>query len=453
MAEMNHNTSFDDELLSAYIDGELTDAERTEVEARLENDPAARELVAEMRSLSGTLRSLPRLSSNEDVREAVLDQVRDKQASLPAYRLSPMRRLLWPAVAIAAAILLIFTQGESQENRELARVDEETVEATARDGAGRSEMAFDASGPAMAPLAEEARERAVAVESPPPVSLGVPVESAVEPSPTSGTPARAAADTDLGIVHLTLTDFRSGAERFDRLLASNGVQLLGDSAEERRFAASGRGGGVGGVPAAGTMSTRATVPSVATGSAPSSAESTTIEPSRSEPEMVLVEAPPKQIEQILFACNNDTETIKDVTIDPSASGLNRAPARQRLYGYQQYARGSKAKTEVADSYAITPEQQGVIAVLNSLPTPDQDSEPAPEEAEQGWATKLRANESLADRAQLENEVNQRRSLYFQNTRQQQALNLDKKIAKQRAAVEQPMRVLFLLHPSENAAKK
>jgi anti-sigma factor RsiW len=47
---MNHQygTSFDPILLSGYLDGELTQAEEQRVRLRLEDDPEARELVAEM---------------------------------------------------------------------------------------------------------------------------------------------------------------------------------------------------------------------------------------------------------------------------------------------------------------------------------------------------------------------------------------------------------------------
>ena len=40
MAQTNHD-DFDEELLSAYVDGELTAAERALVEERLRSDPTA----------------------------------------------------------------------------------------------------------------------------------------------------------------------------------------------------------------------------------------------------------------------------------------------------------------------------------------------------------------------------------------------------------------------------
>ncbi len=55
---------FTDELLSAYLDGELSPAERAQVESQLAADPQARQLVEELRALSGAVRDLPRHTAN-----------------------------------------------------------------------------------------------------------------------------------------------------------------------------------------------------------------------------------------------------------------------------------------------------------------------------------------------------------------------------------------------------
>lgn len=51
--------AFDDELLTAYLDGEASAAERHEVERRVETDPAARSLLAELAEVRNRVRSLP----------------------------------------------------------------------------------------------------------------------------------------------------------------------------------------------------------------------------------------------------------------------------------------------------------------------------------------------------------------------------------------------------------
>jgi hypothetical protein len=62
----------ENELLSAYLDGELTAAERAEVERLLAANPAARQLLDELRTLSATLRALPPQTLGEDLSRQVL---------------------------------------------------------------------------------------------------------------------------------------------------------------------------------------------------------------------------------------------------------------------------------------------------------------------------------------------------------------------------------------------
>ncbi|MGE3239552.1 MAG: anti-sigma factor, partial [Pirellulales bacterium] len=70
MAESDGN--FDDELLSAYLDGELTAEERARVEERLSVDPASRQLLDELRSVSQAMQGLPHAKLSGDLRESVL---------------------------------------------------------------------------------------------------------------------------------------------------------------------------------------------------------------------------------------------------------------------------------------------------------------------------------------------------------------------------------------------
>jgi anti-sigma factor RsiW len=492
MADSIHNSNLDDELLSAYIDGELTDGERAAVEARLENDPAARELVAEMRILSSTLKSLPRERIGEDLRAAVLSQIADKRVALPPVRLSMTRRFLWPAIAIAAALMLMFVQdNRDREPEEIARVDDRVADAPG-DGRGRRieadrEAAFvarDEEAPALdaaaAPAVPATGDRLMVADADAPEAesaAGTVLREAVDDSAMAArriTDAMAATDAELeGVVHLTLTDFRSGTERFNRLLLSNGVQLVDEqvaAAEPASAAAPATA-----APAtdafgaadriSGTMSTRSATPTGGVGgampNAPAEGSSAESEPEPAEPEMVLVEAPPEQIEQILFGCAQDTEAIEEVTVDPTASGMNNAPAKQRLSDYQQYSRSS-GKLALGGEYKVTPQQQSAIAVFNSLPKQAEAEPPSHENQQQqlGWAARFYANEQPVQAQELNSQYNQYRDQYFYSqARQQQAVtkgesvDLTKKLAKDKVAPEQPLRVLFLLHPSQEAAKK
>ena len=143
MTAGNANDDFDDELLSAYVDGELTAAERALVEERLRSDPTAAALVDELRSLSSAIKSLPRETLGRDLRAGVLAEVEQARADLdshgpaaqshsstlpltPVDRWAGIRRgLVWSALAIAATVLIaVFQPAElAQKDRDLARAE------------------------------------------------------------------------------------------------------------------------------------------------------------------------------------------------------------------------------------------------------------------------------------------------------------------------------------------
>ncbi|HEV3006634.1 MAG TPA: zf-HC2 domain-containing protein [Pirellulales bacterium] len=62
----------DDELLTAYLDGELTADERRRVETLLADQPESRQLLDELRALGGTLASVPRYRLDADFASRVL---------------------------------------------------------------------------------------------------------------------------------------------------------------------------------------------------------------------------------------------------------------------------------------------------------------------------------------------------------------------------------------------
>ncbi len=69
---MNHPA--DEELLSAYLDGELADDERARVEQLLSELPESRQLLEELRAVKQRLQSLPAARLGEDFAERVLRQ-------------------------------------------------------------------------------------------------------------------------------------------------------------------------------------------------------------------------------------------------------------------------------------------------------------------------------------------------------------------------------------------
>lgn len=131
----------ENELFSAYVDGELTAAEQVEVEQILNDNPEARQLVDELRSLSLSLQSLPPYKLDKDLAERVLVQAEREMLAQPASPLpgfhqvdvaeakpsSWFRRFLrprsiaWSAAAIFVAIVLVFNESDTN-NRGANRV-------------------------------------------------------------------------------------------------------------------------------------------------------------------------------------------------------------------------------------------------------------------------------------------------------------------------------------------
>ena len=70
-----------DELLSAYLDDELSAEESALVERRLAVDADARQIVENLRNLSQSVRDLPRQAVGRDLREPILQRVEAARTS------------------------------------------------------------------------------------------------------------------------------------------------------------------------------------------------------------------------------------------------------------------------------------------------------------------------------------------------------------------------------------
>jgi len=113
---------FPDEMLSAFLDGELSPQEREQVERHLAASAADRQLVAELKALRSEVQSLPPVAVSADfadrvVRSAIAEAEKHNAAaavkSLPAASDRRQRRRVWigaavaSAAALAAAVLLV----------------------------------------------------------------------------------------------------------------------------------------------------------------------------------------------------------------------------------------------------------------------------------------------------------------------------------------------------------
>ncbi len=271
MADTRPVGNFDDELLSAYLDGELDEAQHAQVEQRLSNDPSAQQLLSELQSLSETLRSLPREKIGEELCEAALRQAErtmllgegelSKDQSPGSFfsfsqerRLASKRRWVWAAMAVAVALLLMIYQPIAiQEEQPLAKVK-------AKPQAGDASESGELYAEAVLDLAESELAESDLVES-------------EDELPEA-----------LFLVHVTLAEMQGGQKRFDQLLARNGFDLeaqpVGKKANRRRSASA-----LSSSPASGLA------------------------------EAVLIEASPSQIERLLVACNADSENWKSLSFE------------------------------------------------------------------------------------------------------------------------------------------
>lgn len=102
----------DEELLSAYYDGELPDEERARAEQLLTDDVAAREVLDEVAEVSGWIRELPRTAAPAGLHDDVLARIRTSAAALPlksAPARSSWRRWAgWTAASAAGLLIAAF---------------------------------------------------------------------------------------------------------------------------------------------------------------------------------------------------------------------------------------------------------------------------------------------------------------------------------------------------------
>lgn len=298
-----------EERLSAYLDGELTAAERAEVETLLADDADSRQLLDELRALRRDVQQLPKYELGPDFSQRVLrqaersmlmDSSHPPDASSQAWdddrRWRWSRRLAWPGIAIAAAILIsVFTQfsERNEGERSVAVAPERSAETTTqapREPADRDVTSDDAM---------EARTRAMPPSSDAPDNFfekGMQTFTSPAPDATQEPPAA----EDLLIVEAEVDPqaFRDGA--FAKLLAEQDIALDDLAA----------------TPTEGL------------------AESAEVAVSDVDVEYVYVEAPLSQIEAALAEMQAQPSQFVSLKVDPAP-----ADGRQSTF-IQQYARSS-----------------------------------------------------------------------------------------------------------------
>jgi len=300
MADIESSESFDDELLSAFVDGELDVDQRALVEERLRDNPRAKQLVDELRDLSATLQALPREQIGSELREEVMQQIEAKVISpLPREdRGNGMRRWAWAAMAIAATLMLsVFLPEVEKEERELAKV--EVGAKPQAEGGVVSELRV----PAEASVEESS------------VAEGAELHAAVGVDENEFT-----ADLDVAertkeefgeflLIHIAVADAETGQQRFDDLLASNYIDLEAEPSD--------------------TSGLRGKAKSLGAVASSEATFSSSPEPS-AQAEIVLVEASAVQIENLLLECNADTKNWKSMSFETQADASLPVPRWRSL---------------------------------------------------------------------------------------------------------------------------
>ena len=166
----------DEELISAFLDDEVTDEERAYVERLLSEDPKSRTLCEEMRALRSSIQALPQQQLETDFSDRVLARAEramlapsdaatssepDSRAAASenverAWTLDRLRRpLLWSGLAVAAALMVMFFSSDSQLGPEQAIV-QGPRDSDAVDSLGRARNETMRAAPETSGLAEEA---------------------------------------------------------------------------------------------------------------------------------------------------------------------------------------------------------------------------------------------------------------------------------------------------------
>lgn len=185
-----------DELLSAYLDDELSPEERARVEERLATDPAARQLLEQLRALSQAVQGLPRESLGTGFRDSIVR--RAEQASRttkiaatasalpapapsssattqprsaePTWTFGRSRRgWVWAAMAVAAGLLIMVFQPGTEQNQGSREVALRRAEQTAGE---KTEVAADSS------LQRPTTEESAPASAPAPMVAAQPSSSA-----------------------------------------------------------------------------------------------------------------------------------------------------------------------------------------------------------------------------------------------------------------------------------
>src|SRR3954469_3252026 len=136
MSDTGEKRELDDELISAYLDDELSGEDRAVVERRLAADPAAQRLLHELRMVSQSVQGMPQENLGRDLSATIVELIEQERkptpsptdgskpgGSLPRLPVFGSRRAwIWASLALAAGVLIMFVERGDEPANKLAPV-------------------------------------------------------------------------------------------------------------------------------------------------------------------------------------------------------------------------------------------------------------------------------------------------------------------------------------------
>ncbi len=337
------NDPTQNELLSAYLDGELDATEQANVERLLAADPAARQLLDDLRALSVTLQALPQERIGEDLSGVVLRTAARRvllegapgetedatPESVPQgrsvfHRFFNARGLAWAGIAVAfAAVITIFERHQdgpaadkgakqvalatlkpekpAEELEGLPPASQSILDSVVESAKPPAAPAEEIVGTAEEPLAESFATKSAKRAAPPPGAPPAPSAAFRANNEMGGRSApadkKAPADEEVLVVNCDVTPEAVARKTFEKLLAANGI------ARPRLLILRDLGGGGAGREYE-NKEKRRTDAEIAP------------PPESGEVNLIYVEATPEQIEATLAALAARPKDFSNVSVNP-----------------------------------------------------------------------------------------------------------------------------------------
>jgi anti-sigma factor RsiW len=250
-----------EEMISAYLDGELSVDERAQVETWLAESPELRQLHDELKAIGASIQALPRHQLTQDLQGAVLRRAEQSvlaggaERGLNARDVRPAsktplwlrgagwRRLAWPAVAVAAAlVVMLFNSEQGPAPREVAQAPKGPTSVAARPDAPPAKLAAEATpqtsaaSPAQNATASAKPSAAMSRSSTAPAEAGGAAANAAQSSPVT----LELKEDDASSASLETIVYRVSSEflrdnSLEKMLAKNQIAWTADHPAEPSF--------------------------------------------------------------------------------------------------------------------------------------------------------------------------------------------------------------------------